>query len=156
MQDINWNDMRFVLTVARTRAIAPAARVLHVNETTVARRLRRAELALGSKLFERVDGTMRTTEAGRIAVQQAERMEVEVELLKAAASGVDASASGIVRVTSIPLVVNRLLLPALHNLYAAHPQLRARRRATSASPSVKLRLRGSAIASMHAQGMNRE
>ena len=124
MPDINWNDMRAVLAVARARATAPAARALQVNETTVARRIARAELVLGSKLFERVDGTMRTTEAGRIAVQRAERMEVEVEQLKAAASGVDASASGSVRVTSIPLVVNRLLLPALRHLYARHPQLR--------------------------------
>jgi DNA-binding transcriptional LysR family regulator len=124
MQDINWNDMRVVLAVARARAIAPAARALRVNETTVARRISRAELVLGSKLFERVDGTMRATEAGLIAVQRAESMEVEVEQLKAAASSADASASGSVRVTSIPLVVNRLLLPALRDLYAMHPRLR--------------------------------
>jgi DNA-binding transcriptional LysR family regulator len=32
-------------------------------------------------------------------------------------------AAGTVRVSAIPLIVNRLLMPALRDLYAAHPQL---------------------------------
>ena len=63
------------------------------------------------------------TEAGEAAVERAERMEVEVDFLKAAASGVDASAAGTVRVGAIPMIVNRLLIPGLPDLYAAHPQL---------------------------------
>jgi DNA-binding transcriptional LysR family regulator len=121
--DLNWNDLRHILAVARGRALAPAARHLGVNETTVARRIARAEHGLGSKLFDRVEGAMVPTEAGEIAVERAERMEVEVEFLRAAASGTDGSAAGTVRVSAIPLIVNRLLMPALRDLYAAHPQL---------------------------------
>jgi DNA-binding transcriptional LysR family regulator len=121
--DLNWHDLRHVLAVARARAIAPAARVLGVNETTVARRIARAETCLGSKLFDRIDGSMRPTEAGEIAVARAERVEVEIDLLRAAASGADGSAAGTVRLTSIPLIVNRLLVPALRDLHAAHPRL---------------------------------
>jgi DNA-binding transcriptional LysR family regulator len=121
--DLNWNDLRHILAVARSRALAPAARQLGVNETTVARRIARAEHSLGSKLFDRIEGAMVPTEAGEAAVERAERMEVEVDFLKAAASGVDASAAGTVRVSAIPMIVNRLLIPALRDLYAAHPQL---------------------------------
>ena len=121
--DLNWNDLRHILAVARSRALAPAARQLGVNETTVARRIARAEHSLGSKLFDRIEGAMVPTEAGEIAAERAERMEVEVDFLKAAASGLDASAAGTVRVSAIPLIVNRLLIPALRDLYAVHPQL---------------------------------
>jgi DNA-binding transcriptional LysR family regulator len=124
MQELNWNDLRHVLAVARRRALAPASRDLGVNETTVARRIARAEQCLGSKLFDRVDGAMIPTQAGEVAVERAERMEVEVEVLKGTATGADGSAAGTVRVSSIPLIVNHVLIPALGDLYAAHPQLR--------------------------------
>jgi DNA-binding transcriptional LysR family regulator len=119
----NWNDLRHILAVARARALAPAARQLGVNETTVARRIARAEHSLGSKLFDRIEGAMVPTEAGEIAVERAERMEVEVDFLGAAVSGIDGAAAGTVRVSAIPLIINRLLMPALRDLYAAHPQL---------------------------------
>jgi len=67
---------------------------------------------------------MQPTEAGQVAVDRAERMEIEIDLLKTAASGVDATASGTVRVTSIPMVINRFLIPALPVLYSAYPRLR--------------------------------
>lgn len=123
MPDIDWNDLRFVLAVARTRTIAAAARTLRVNETTVSRRLRRAELALQSSLFERVDGTLRPTETGQAVIDRAERIEAEVSALDERAARIDGMAAGIVRVTSIPLIVNRLLLPAVRSLYDAYPGL---------------------------------
>jgi DNA-binding transcriptional LysR family regulator len=124
MPKLDWNDLRHVLAAARARALAPAARSLGVNESTIARRIARAEQSLGSRLFDRVDGALLPTEAGEIAIARAERMEVEVDLLKGAASDVDASAAGTVRVSSIPLIINRVLVPALRELYAAHPCLR--------------------------------
>jgi DNA-binding transcriptional LysR family regulator len=121
--DLNWNDLRHVLAVARARALAPAARGLGVNETTVARRIACAEQSLGSKLFDRVEGAMIPTEAGEIAVTRAEQVETAIDLLKEAAFGVDGSAAGVVRISSIPLIVNHMLTPALKNLYSAHPNL---------------------------------
>jgi DNA-binding transcriptional LysR family regulator len=120
---LNWNDLRFVLAVSRTRAVAPAARALGVNQTTVARRIARAEAILGARLFDRIDGILRPTDIGRVAIERAERIEVDVALLQEEIGGSDTSASGSVRVTSIPLVINHLLVPALSRLYAAHPRL---------------------------------
>jgi DNA-binding transcriptional LysR family regulator len=123
MPDISWNDLRYVLAVGRTRALAPAARRLGVNETTVARRIVRLEQSLGSKLFDRIRGTMIPTHAGHIAVERAEQMEAEIDRLKGLATGADQAVAGTVRITSIPLIVNRLLMPNLEPLYAAHPHL---------------------------------
>jgi hypothetical protein len=51
---INWNDLRYVLAVARAGTLSGAARALGVNETTVGRRLAAIEDALGVHLFEKV------------------------------------------------------------------------------------------------------
>jgi DNA-binding transcriptional LysR family regulator len=124
MPDLNWSDLRYVMAVAHTRGLAAAARSLGVNETTVARRIVSAEQSLGSKLFDRLDGALVPTAAGEIAVEHAERMQAEITHLKGAAAGMDGSVTGTVRVSSIPLIVNRILIPALKGLYSAHPQLR--------------------------------
>ena len=77
-----------------------------------------------STLFDRGDGTLRPTEAGLSVIERAERIEAEVGSLDESVAKSDGQASGIVRVTSIPLIVNRLLLPAIRFLYAAYPGLR--------------------------------
>ena len=124
MQSLNWNDLRFVLAVARTRSLAGAARRLGVNDTTVARRIAQAEQRLGAHLFERNLGILHPTEAGAAVVAGAERVELEVQALESAVSGADGLAAGSVRVTSVPIMVNRVLVPALPRLLSDHPQLR--------------------------------
>ncbi|MDH3792736.1 MAG: LysR family transcriptional regulator [Rhodospirillales bacterium] len=121
---MNWNDLRFVLAVARTRSLAGAARRLGVNDTTVARRIAQAEQRLGAHLFERNLGILHPTEAGAAVVAGAERVELEVQALESAVSGADGLAAGSVRVTSVPIMVNRVLVPALPRLLRNHPQLR--------------------------------
>jgi len=39
MQMLNWNDLRYVLAISRGATLAAAARLLGVDDTTVARRL---------------------------------------------------------------------------------------------------------------------
>lgn len=124
MQDLNWNDLRFVLALARSQSYAGAARRLGVNETTIARRIARAEQRLGARLFERNAGVLQTTAAGAAVVAGAERVELEVQAVESAISGADRVAAGSVRVTSVPIIVNRILVPALWRLLRDHPQLR--------------------------------
>lgn len=124
MQALNWNDLRVLLALARCQTLAAAARQLGVNESTVGRRLAAAEERLGTRLFERSLGLCRPTEAGAAVVAGAERVELEVQELEAAAAGRDRLAAGTVRLTSVPILVNRFLLPAVPSLLRAHPQLR--------------------------------
>jgi DNA-binding transcriptional LysR family regulator len=124
LQATNWNDLRYLLAVAEGGTLSAAARRLRVDETTVARRLAAAEAALGARLFERVDGAMRPTQAGEAAIAHAERIEREVQALHGRIAGADAAVAGTVRLTAVPIVVNRLLVPALPALLAAHPLLR--------------------------------
>lgn len=124
MRDLDWSDLRYVLAAARCGSLAAAGRRLGVNESTVARRLARAEEHLGARLFERSVGALHVTEAGRSVIAGAERVELEVQGLQGAVAGADRVAAGVVRLTSVPLVVNRILVPALPPLLRAHRQLR--------------------------------
>jgi DNA-binding transcriptional LysR family regulator len=124
MQDVGWDDLRYVLSLARSGSNAAAGRLLGVNETTVARRIAQVEARLGSKLFQRSGPALSLTELGEQAVNRAERIEAEVAAVKEAANATTSEAAGSVRVTSIPILLNRLLLPELHQLSGAHPRLR--------------------------------
>lgn len=120
---LDWDDLRFVLAVERTGTMAAAARQLGVNESTVARRVTRAQAHLGARLFERASGRFTPTAAGSALVCRAERIELEVQAAQGAIAGADARAAGTVRVTAVPIVANRLLAPALVALSANHPEL---------------------------------
>jgi hypothetical protein len=64
MQELDWNDLRYVLATARTGRLAEAGRRTKVNETTIARRIARIEQTLGSQLFHRNAGVLIPTESG--------------------------------------------------------------------------------------------
>jgi len=121
---MEWSDLRYVLTIARAGTLAAAARRLGVNQTTAARRLAAAEAALGARLFERRDGVLYPTKAGEGAIARAAQVEQEVRALEAGIGGADARAAGTVRLTAVPILANRLLIPAVPRLIARHPRLR--------------------------------
>lgn len=123
MQDMNWDDHRFILAVARQETLAAAARRLEVNESTVARRIVRAEEKLGSQLFERVQGRLIPTDACNHLIRHAEDMERAAAAATTAVHGRDAAVAGTVRVTSVPIVTDYLLIPAVSTLLACHPDL---------------------------------
>src|SRR3990170_901184 len=50
---MDWDNLRIFLAIARAGQILSAAKTLHLNHATVARRLDALEQSLGSKLFER-------------------------------------------------------------------------------------------------------
>jgi DNA-binding transcriptional LysR family regulator len=89
MQDLDWNLLCYALAVARAGTLAGAAKQLRVNETTVARRLFRAEIVLGARLLERRDGRFHPTEAGAMLLAHAERIEREVDAAREAVAGAD-------------------------------------------------------------------
>jgi len=123
MQDLDWNDLRYILTLSRTGRIAGAARKLGVNETTVARRLARLERQLGVRLFEHNAGNLTPTEGGQIVISRAERIELDVESVKDSIGSAEKAEVGKVRVTAIPLVLNHILIPALPAFLQFHPKL---------------------------------
>ncbi len=123
MQHDNWDDLRFLLAIGRSRSIGEAGRKLGVNQTTVARRLEHYERRFGTQLFERTRGAMHPTDAGASLMVHAERVEREVLAAQARLSGLDQKAEGTVRLTCVPFLINHVLVPALPDLMSDHPNL---------------------------------
>jgi DNA-binding transcriptional LysR family regulator len=133
---MEWDDLRYVLAISRAGTLAGAARRLGVNQTTVARRLAAAERALGTQLFLRAEGALHPTTSGEAAIAQAARVEQSVEALQQGVSGADATPSGLVKLTAVPMLVNRLLVPALPDLASRFPRLRLELLADSRNASL--------------------
>ncbi|HEX2114331.1 MAG TPA: LysR family transcriptional regulator [Alphaproteobacteria bacterium] len=121
---MEWSDLRYVLAAARAGTLAAAARRLGVDQTTVSRRIAAAERAIGARLFERVDGALSPTTAGSAAIARAAQVEEAAAALERDIAGADAATEGLVRITAVPLLVNRVLIPALPKLLATQPRLR--------------------------------
>lgn len=62
--DLDWEDVRAFLAVAEAGGVAPAAAGLGLSESTVGRRLRRLEAAVGGLLFERLANRLAPTPLG--------------------------------------------------------------------------------------------
>ncbi|MBC6440696.1 MAG: LysR family transcriptional regulator [Rhodospirillales bacterium] len=103
---------------------AGAARQLAVDETTVARRLRALEHDLGTELLLReADGRPRLSPTGRAITAEAESMERSGDVIAETIGAAAEAARGIVRLTAVPVVANRILVPALGNLTTRYPGL---------------------------------
>ncbi|TXI11492.1 MAG: LysR family transcriptional regulator [Rhizobium sp.] len=124
LHDIDWNDLRYLLALARGGSFAAAGRALGTDATTVGRRLRILEERLGASLFSRdAGGILSPTPTGEIAVAKAEAIEAEVMALSGALDAVDPTALGKVRLTAAPSFIGRLLIPSLPGLLAQHSGL---------------------------------
>jgi DNA-binding transcriptional LysR family regulator len=124
MQLRNWNDLRYLLAIRRGSTITAAARLLSVDDTTVSRRLAALELASGSTLFSRQpDGRLRLTASGEAIAQCAEIMERQVDLANESLGAGHGQYAGSVKLTSVPIIANRLLVPAIGKLLDRHPAL---------------------------------
>lgn len=115
---MDWDDLQVLLALSRAGSRAGAARLLRVDVSTIARRMAALEAALDRPLTERDGaGRMVLTEAGRRVAAQAEQMEDHARQI----AQVDRPARAWVRVTSVPLVVNHLLLPGVPDFARSHP-----------------------------------
>jgi DNA-binding transcriptional LysR family regulator len=120
---MNWDDTRVVLAISRGGSFAAAAEELGLDETTVARRLKRFETATKVKIFVRRGAAQCLTEAGAGLVRQAERLEVEAKRLEAISAQCDRAPAGKVRLTATPPIARHFIAPALPRLYAACPDI---------------------------------
>ena len=136
---LDWNDLRPILALARGGTLASAAKALRIDATTVGRRIQAAETALGARLFDRIDGRYSVTTAGELAVAHGEAVEREILALEGQVAGQDQALEGSVRLTSVTVLVNHLLVPCLPDLLGRHPKLRLELTGSNANLSLTRR-----------------
>ena len=119
----DWNDLRHALALARGGSLAAAAELLGVDATTVSRRLRALEEALGTPLFERNAGRMQPTGAGERLLERGARIEAEFAALAGLAEDLHGEVRGLTRITAIDSLVTHALAPRVGALRVAFPDL---------------------------------
>jgi DNA-binding transcriptional LysR family regulator len=121
---MNWDDLRYFLEVARTQKASAAAKRLGVDHTTVARRVRELEAALGTVLFDksRAGGFTLTADGHRL-VAYADSVETVVHSASEQFSGGGHFLSGHVRIGSTEGFGCFFLSPQLARFTVKHPEI---------------------------------
>ena len=121
---VDWDDLRFVLEVARQQSAGGAGRALGVNPTTVTRRLARLEEQIGEDLFDRRQTGYRLTEMGRRVAAAAEEMQKVVLGLQDQVAASRRALKGVVRLTCAEIIAAHLVAPWLTEFRRLHPEVR--------------------------------
>lgn len=116
---LTWDDYNLVLLISRKATLSAAAKALNVNETTVSRRLAAAEERAGATLFIRRNRRLTPTARGSVVVNSATAMENSLMGQK----GESEFFRGLVRVSSVSLVIDTLIAPLLPEFAARHPDI---------------------------------
>lgn len=74
MEWLNYHHLLYFWTMAREGSVSKAAEKLHLSQPTISGQLRQLELAIGSKLYERVGRELRLTETGKLVFEYAEEI----------------------------------------------------------------------------------
>lgn len=120
----DWDDLRYFLEVARTQRVSAAALRLGVDHTTVSRRVRVLEQALGTLLFDksRNAGFALTPEGQRLLVH-AEQMESALQSACEQVAGLGNTLSGHVRIGSTEAFGTYFLTPLLSHFQRQYPAI---------------------------------
>lgn len=117
----DWNDLKYLLAVARHQGTAAASRALGVNQSTVQRRLVELERCLGQALVQRHPSGYRLTSLGEQLLPLAQQVEQAVAALTQHMASFQRDVTGVVRMTCPEPLVYRIsqssLLDRFHMRY---------------------------------------
>jgi DNA-binding transcriptional LysR family regulator len=120
--NLDWEDIRYFVALARHGSLSATARSLRVNHATVARHVASLEALLGRALFERrADGYPLTAE-GKAVLDEASAMDnAALGVLRRLDAGTELS--GLVRLTAARALADGFLIDRLGGLRRRYPAL---------------------------------
>lgn len=120
----DWDDLRYFLEVARTQRVSGAALRLGVDHTTVSRRVRALEQALGTLLFDKSrNAGFALTPEGQQLLVHAEQMESVLQSACEQVAGLGQTLSGHVRIGSTEAFGTYFLTPLLSRFQRQYPAI---------------------------------
>lgn len=140
---MRWDDLKYLLAVAEGGGLAPAARALGVDASTVSRRLAALEQDLGVELVVRSPEGMSLTDAGAATAAVAREVEAMLAALAERIASGRTETNGHVRISATDTFAARVMR-ALAPLHAQHPALTIE--VVSANAAADLRRREADIA----------
>ena len=120
---LDWNDLRYFLSVAERGSTLAAGRALRVSQTTVARRIAALEEAVKLSLFDRRAAGYALTPDGEALLRHARQVAASAEQFSQVAAAQARDHSGMVRFTTQEIFAVTLLAPMLKELHDRHPEI---------------------------------
>jgi DNA-binding transcriptional LysR family regulator len=117
----DWDDLRYLLAIARGGTLGAAGKALRVDPSSVHRRLAALERRLAVRLFDRGRGGYRPTPHGAALVEAAQRIETEALSAERQVAGADLKLSGPIRVSTSEMLGFYLLPPLLSEFGSRFP-----------------------------------
>jgi LysR family transcriptional regulator, carnitine catabolism transcriptional activator len=121
--NINLNQLRVFVAVARLGNFTRAAERLHLSQPSMSLHIRQLEQDLGVRLFDRSTRSVALTRAGDDFLPTAERLLDDVQSAVASVADLAARRRGRVAVAVLPSVAAELLPRAIGALHARHPDI---------------------------------
>lgn len=132
MKDLDWNDLRYLLAMARAGSAAGAGRMLGVSHATVLRRLHVLEQQVGTALFDRLQTGYVATDAGQRFIEIGEAFERSLTGARQEVEGRARDLSGPVRLTTTDSLADSLLPDILQSFHHRFPAITVEMRITNA------------------------
>lgn len=120
---LSWADFHLVLVVSEIGQLSKACEALAMSHVTLLRKLAAIETRLKVRLFDRVRGHCRPTEAGLELIEAAQAMAPLAQQAELKVMGQDLRPSGHVRVTAAGILVSHLLPQVLHQFAQSFPEV---------------------------------
>lgn len=119
---MQWDDVKFFLSLYRSGTLSAAARTMGVEHTTVSRRIGQLEISLGLKLFKRLPRSWVATPQAVALYDQACALEEVALGFTRSAAGLD-DLTGRVRISVPPILASHIVVPGLDDVITRYPNL---------------------------------
>src|SRR6056297_3821708 len=123
VMDVQWDDLRIFLAVARAESLSGAGRVLRIDPATVGRRIARLETDLGAPLFAKSPTGYALSDAGQRLMGHAVRVEQAVEGVAEEMAGRSGGMTGQIRIGAPDGAANFVLPQVCARIAEENPDL---------------------------------
>lgn len=120
----DWENLRHFAALAHAGTLSGAARLLHVEHATIARRIAALETELNLKLVDRRGRRLSLTVDGERIAALVEHMEKDAQAIDRAAEGARSELTGDVTISAPPALAAAMLVRPLVALRKQHPGLK--------------------------------
>ena len=121
---LDWAGVQALLAFSRARSLSGAARQLGVDETTVARQIKRLGTSLGAPMLRRSGSKLILSHEGEVAASAAGHMDAAASPLSRLAGIGDGTHRADVRVTGLSPFLAEFIAPKISQFIDLHPGIR--------------------------------
>lgn len=123
MEQLNWDDLRVFLALARSENIREAADRCGVSYSTVSRRIEGFERRLSARLFDRLPTGFVLTATGEELLPLAEAIEERVIEADRRVFGKETALAGRIKLSMVDALATHLLMPDLVEFNETYPDI---------------------------------